>query len=577
MNKDRKICINLIKSFFIAFACMSTGSLESTSILVICAFAFSMILLSYKNKIIGESDRKALILSYITGGLFAVLYALFKDVTGGLENPAFKSIFAISTIIGLFLIFSELILFILVKAEGAVIKTEKNPFSLKLLLIYSGIVFICCLPFLALNYPGVMTPDSLSQYSQINGLEPYVNHHPWVHTAIFGLFYKLGFLCTGNTYTAIAFYTFFQIIIVSLSIGYSIECMYEFGFGRCIHILLLLSFILLPYNLIYSVTIWKDILFSMAVLILTMTLLRCINEFTVRDIILFNISGIMMCLLRHNGFYAFVATALILLLFKRNTYPGKAFTKLLISSASIVIVALLLRGPVPDALGIERDEFVYNLPIPLQQIGAVVVNDCELTSDQEDFLRSINSLEYIKAGYSRQGADSMSAWVLSGDTDFFNSHKGDFFKLWVNLGIKHPILYIRSYLDITMGYWAPMQPQQTVFFGITEYDTGLHTQALIQGPLLIKINELLYKFYTILPVYGFMYCMGGFFWLLLIAIAVCLVKSDASGTHNILCMVPVLMLTLTLFIATPLAADLRYSYALMITLPYLIINIFRKK
>lgn len=564
MNKNSKsLVINLIKSFLVASAWMNIGGLESSSIMLICVAAASFILLQYKPVIVGASVSKCIrISSYVLGGLFSVLYLLFRDMTGGLENPLFVAVYVICSVAGIFVMFSELLQLAFVKAEKVSVNGKGNAFSLKLMLIYAGIVFVCCLPFLALNYPGVMTPDSLSQYGQIIGSEPKVNHHPWFHTLIIGVFYKLGFAITGNTYTAIAFYTVFQILAVSISIGYSIECMYELGLGRKLRIALLLCFVLLPYNLIYAVTVWKDILFSMAVLVLSITIFRMWNKVCKRDMILFIICGICMCLLRHNGFYAFIATAVFLLIAKR-----RQIRPYLISCVGIILVAVLMRGPVPDAAGYARDEFLYNVPIPLVQIGDIVANDCELTPSEEEFLRSINSLEYMKAAFSPQGADGMSAWVLAGDTEFFNSHKGEFFKLWLKLGMRYPARYFRSFLNITMGYWAPMQPQQTVFFGITEYGTGLHTQPLFDGPVLIKINELLFKLYTMIPLYGFMYCMGGFFWVLLILGALSIIRKQYG---KIVCMLPVFFLTCTLFIATPLVADLRYSYALMITLPYLL-------
>lgn len=591
MNKNIKQTVfNLIKSFFVAFAWMNIGNLESSSILVICAFIASFILFSYRNAIVETLKKPVALASYILGGLFAILYAFFADLTGGLSNKLFIIVYVFCTVAGLFFMFSELLLIIISKAEKKKINDSPKPFSAKVLFIYAGIIFVCTIPFLALNFPGVMTPDSLSQYKQIIGTEPWINHHPWVHTEIFGFFFNLGSLFTDNVYIAIACYTVFQMLFVSFGVAYCIECMYEFGFNRKVRIALLLCFILLPYNLIYAVTIWKDIIFSIAVLVLTVTLLRISQKFSARDMVLFIVCGILMCLIRHNGFYAFVATGIIFIVF--NLITKRKMTRFLICFIAVSLTAILFRSAIPNALGIEPDQFVYNVPIPLQQIGAVVAGDLEITTEEEAFLRNINSLEYIKENYSPQGADAMSVWVLSGNADFFNSNKGDFFKMWWKLGLRYPATYFRAYVEITKGYWAPMQPQQTVFFGITEGYSELSSQPLINGPVQVKINELLYKFHNMIPVYGFMYSMGGFFWVLLVLIAICIVracnKKDAAKTdsksvlvassqiYKILCMVPLIMLTGTLLAATPLVADLRYNYALMITLPYLIFEVLRK-
>lgn len=574
MSKNIKaVAINLIESFFIAFAFMNAGAFESSSILVLCLFAGAFILLSSKDTIVGEVTKSVKIASGILSAMFSVLYSLFDDLSGGLENKLFIIVFVACSVIGLFFLFYELLIFIITKSKKKSLNHDSKSFSIKIMLIYSTAVLICSLPFFALNFPGVMTPDSLSQYRQIMGMEPLVNHHPWFHTMIMGMIIKPVYAITANEYMAISCYTFFQMLIVAFCIGYAIECMYEFGFSKSYRVALFLCFVLVPYNMMYAVTIWKDIIFSMSVLVLTITIIRMWKSCSTRDMIIFIIAGILMSLVRHNGFYAFVASTLFLLIFKR-----KEIKRYAICCGVVIIVAFLFRGPVPDALGIQKDEFVYNLPIVLQQVGRVVVEDCQLSSEQTKFLESINSLEYIKENYSPQGADALSVWVLNGDLKFFNEHKGEFLKLWINLGFKYPKQYIRAYLDITMGYWAPMQPQQTVFYGITNNDIVLYSKPIIQGPVLIKINELLSKLYTMIPIYGFMYCMGGFFWGLLILGTIVIVNGDNPvKSPKLMCMIPVFMLTGTLFAATPLAADLRYNYALLITLPYILLEVFKKE
>ena len=165
----------------------------------------------------------------------------------------------------------------------------------------------------------------------------------------------------------------------------------------------------------------------------------------------------------------------------------------------------------------------------------------------------------------------MFAWVLDGDEQFFDSHKGEFIKLWLNLGIKHPFTYIKAFGDLTKGYWAPMDPQQTVYFGMSDNALGLEPRPIIKGPVLIKINELLTKLYGMIPVYGLFYCMGGFLWLMLTFAAICICSKRAYKLYPYL---PVFMLTMTLLLATPLVADLRYAYALMLTLPYIAVYSF---
>ena len=576
MNK-KNIIIKLIMCFFVSFAWMNIGGLESTNILLLCTFGAGFIVLSYRDAVAQKDtyNKKIRISAIILGAIFSLLYACFADLSGGLENKAFILIYEVSTVAGLFFMFKTLLDVGILKAvefAGEKKNLTHNDFSLKILLCYTCIIYICCIPFFALNFPGVLTVDSLSQLGQVMGIVERSNHHPWVHTAIIGLFYNIGYGLTTSAYVGIACYTVFQILMVGLSVGYAIECMYEAGIGRGVRNALLICFIMLPYNLMYAVTMWKDILFTMSVLVFTITVIRInsseyesTRKTGLRDSIIFVISSLFMCVLRHNGFYAFIATVVIWLFMKRKTLK-----RYIVLSMAVIFISVLCSGPVMKACKIAPGEYVYNMCMPLQQIGRVIALGEEITPEQTEWLEKVNTLDYVRAGFDLQCADPMFAWVLDGDEEYFDSHKAEFIKIWIEIGIKHPLTYMKAFGDLTKGYWAPMNPQQTVYFGMSDNDMGLYPKPVIEGPVLIKINELITKFYGMIPVYGMFYSMGSFFWLLLIFGAICI----AGGrTQKLFAFLPSLMLTFTLFIATPLVADVRYGYALLVILPYLAVYI----
>lgn len=548
---------------------MNIGGLESTNILLLCVFGAGFIVLSYRDALVQKDtyNKKIRLSAIVLGVLFSLLYACFADLSGGLENKAFILIYEISTVAGLFFMFKTLLDVGILKAvEFADEKKNltRNAFSLKLLLLYACIIDVCCIPFLTLNFPGVLTVDSLNQLGQVMGIVERSDHHPWIHTAIIGLFYNIGHGLTGSTYAGIACYTVFQILMTGLCVGYAIECMYEAGIGRGVRNALLICFIMLPYNLMYAVTMWKDILFTMSVLVFTITVMRIndsVEKTGTRDSIIFVISSLFMCVLRHNGFYAFIATVVIWLFIKRKTLK-----RYIVLSAAVIFISVLCSGPLMKACKVAPGEYVYNMCMPLQQIGRVIATGEDITPKQREWLEKVNTLDYVRAGFDVQCADPMFAWVLDGDEEYFDSHKAEFIKIWIQIGVKHPITYIKAFGDLTKGYWTPMNPQQTIYFGMSDNDMGLYPKPVIEGPVLIKINELITKIYGMIPVYGLFYSMGSFFWLLLIFGAVCIAGGSAQKLFAFL---PSLMLTFTLFIATPLVADVRYGYALLLILPYL--------
>ena len=129
-------------------------------------------------------------------------------------------------------------------------------------------------------------------------------------------------------------------------------------------------------------------------------------------------------------------------------------------------------------------------------------------------------------------------------------------------------------MDQTKGYWYPMEPEQVVYFGITENEDGLSSKAVLKGPVVIKLHEILSKLYTIFPLYGILYSMGGMFWLFLLLMAISLRnKNKSAWTAGI----PLFFLMLTVFIAVPLVADIRYGYPLLVSIPFVAATPFYDK
>lgn len=508
----------------------------------------------------------------ISGALSCILTAFYvlgnyEALSGGLSNKLFLLFYLGCTIAGLILLFYEGVLAVLINSTKVCLFEEKKAFPLKGFIVGSAVIFLCMVPFLLTNFPGVMTPDSLAQYRQAAGISAYNDHHPWMHTLLIELFYKIGYAVTGNVYLGIAFYTVAQMLLVSLSVSYVWSALYEMGLKKICSILGAALFVICPYNLIYGVTMWKDILFSMAVMVLVVTLFRlhCLIKEEIpaksmlRDWILYAVCGFFMCMLRHNGFYAFLVMMFLLAVVFRSQW--KIFVPV---TAVVVVLCFVIKGPVMNVAEVEPGKYAYKVCMPLQQIARVITDGCELTEEETALLEKINTIDYIPENYQRGGADPMFAWVIYGDQQYLVEHQTEYLKLWLSVGLRYPGKYIEAFLDQTKGYWYPMDPEQVVYFGITENENGLVSQPVLKGPAVLKFHELLTKLYTIFPLFGILYSMGGMFWgfLLLMAIAIHN-RNDGAWIAGI----PLLLLTLTLFIAVPLVADIRYGYPLLITVP----------
>lgn len=422
---------------------------------------------------------------------------------------------------------------------------------------------LCWLPYYLYQYPGIMTPDSINQFEQVLGVIPYNNHHPFAHTIVFALLYKAAFALTGDMVVSVGFYTFAQMCLLSAGMAFFISTLRQQRIRPFVLLLLTAFYAMIPYHAVFSVTIWKDIPFAAAVLFFNCLLLRLIlrGSLLLHERILLLFSGMMICLFRSNGWYAFLVAVPFLLFFfrkqKRQVYPCLLVTLLL---------CVLIKYPVMNHFQVAQPDLIESLCIPTQQIAAVLCNDRELTAEERGLIESVVDLTYIKELYNPTFADNMKELVRAGDQEYLASHKKEFFKLWVSLGLRYPGDYLDAYIQQTYGYWYPDSFYLVAEAeGVSATELGVSTRHLIGGPLVVKGKELAIKLGSIVPIYGTLWSMGVACWVLLFSMGTVLVRRE---TRKLLCYLPSVLLLFTVLIATPVATEFRYVYFMVYSMPF---------
>ena len=422
---------------------------------------------------------------------------------------------------------------------------------------------LCWLPYYLYQYPGIMTPDSINQFEQVLGVIPYNNHHPFAHTMVFALLYKAAFALTGDMVVSVGFYTFAQMCLLSAGMAFFISTLRQQRIRPFVLLLLTAFYALIPYHAVFSVTIWKDIPFAAAVLFFNCLLLRLIlrGSLLLHERILLLFSGMMICLFRSNGWYAFLVVVPFLLFFfrkqKRQVYPCLLVTLLL---------CVLIKYPVMNHFQVTQPDLIESLCIPTQQIAAVLCNDRELTAEERGLIENVVDLTYIKELYNPTFADNMKELVRAGDQEYLASHKKEFFKLWVSLGLRYPGDYLDAYIQQTYGYWYPDSFYLVAEAeGVSATELGVSTRHLIGGPLVVKGKELAIKLGSIVPIYGTLWSMGVACWVLLFSMGTVLVRRE---TRKLLCYLPSVLLLFTVLIATPVATEFRYVYFMVYSMPF---------
>ena len=434
--------------------------------------------------------------------------------------------------------------------------------------IYLAIIFIAYVPYFLAHFPGLATPDSLTQILQGVGIYDLTNHHPVLHTAIIGIFMKIGGVLE-NYNIGIALYSIIQMLSVSAIFAYAVYYMVKKNVPVILRAIALIYYAFYPVHSIYSITLWKDIPFALCMLLFTIILIELIQnkeEFfkLKKNIILFTVSMIFVILFRNNGLYVVLLTMPFVLVFARKYY------KPLLISFFIVILfySVLWKGIVFKAFNIQEGSIVEALSVPMQQIARVVNSKEEkLTDEEKEQIHKFWPIDNLGDIYDPRLSDNVK-W--SADAEQLKENKGEFIELWLKLFVKYPVTYVESFLCNSYGYWYPEACNWVIAKHIETDNVpdsqvlNLEEKPIIEGKLINKLSDLTEK--RNVPVLSMVFSIGFAMWLVFIQMAYIIYKKKY---RLLIIFVPILALWLT-NLASPVYCEFRYMYSLFTCLPILL-------
>lgn len=571
-----------MESFFATWSVMRIGNFHSLNILAFLFFFFCYICFSAIDRELSLFHLENNKFQKSIAGCLSFIFTIFylsdssKSLVTDLSNRAFQTFLIFVVAFGLYLLFYKAILFLMYKIRNFELTESKNSAKFVSCLPWLSFFFIvfCRIPWLLYSYPGIMTPDSMNQFKQVIGMAPFSNHHPWLHTLTISLFYHIGSIFTTDTNNAFLCFTIFQICFMAFTASYLIWVISKYTKSLLLLFGIIIFYGLLPYHNVMAICIWKDILFSGTLLLFCTSLFYLLKEGLKKkhlfSILLYFLSGFFMCLYRSNGWYAFLVTLPFLLIafWKKR----KLMIPLHIALLSLVIT---IKGPVMDYYNVEQPDFVESVSIPLQQVGRVIATGQKLTPIQEELIKKVIKTEYVPKLYTEYISDNMKELVRTYHPEYFISHKKEYLKLWVELGIAYPDIYLDAYIAQTKGYYSPSVVYSVAEVdGIIDNETGLYREYLISGKWIVKLREILIKLQDMIPLYGALWSMGSLFWGTLLFLGLTLGKTKIPKLNFnrvfleiITPWIPNIAVIGTLLIATPVATEFRYAYNLAYCLP----------
>lgn len=363
----------------------------------------------------------------------------------------------------------------LVSGRGGASILGERPFF-----FFFGVLFFCWVPYLLALYPGVITPDTITSLKQSLGDIPLQNDHPLLFTYILSIFVRSEFDINLGCFL----FSLFQTVISGLALSYCLCWLLRKGVGELFILFCLGYFALMPVFPIYSITLQKDTLYTISLLVFS---LKSADAFCypksvlVRDLFCLIGLGLLVCYLRHNGIYVVAGTLLVLTV---TFFLKGVGWRMLIGSAMFSTLVFLLGYPL---FNIAKREHALAFSIPIQQLTRTVFLDKKSDSDKTgfgfsrrkiwdrrptlagsdlEFLSKILPLDFYSQYYTPATADPIKLNDHF-NQEFFARNRGEFLSLWIKNMPEHFSTYTDSYILSTFGFWFPKVKSHFGFLDIS--------------------------------------------------------------------------------------------------------------
>lgn len=424
------------------------------------------------------------------------------------------------------------------------------------------LILISWIPFFLRYYPGILTKDSIVQISQTIGIIGLSNHHPILHTGIISLFIHIGISLFNSLSIGVAIYTVFQMMTLALLFSFVLYYVSKKRIPLIFKVILLLFYMFYPVNGLYSISMWKDVLFSGIMpiyVILTNELFFYTGKFlnNKKNLYIYFLISLLVMFLRNNGFYIVILTMPVVAIALR-----KEWKKIIPTLSIILIIYIVIKSAIFNIFNVKNGSIGEMLSVPLQQITRV--KKYHIQEIDKETIKQIDSFFNcydIEEKYNPTISDPVKSLL---NQDYFNNNKAEFIKLWIKLLLDYPKDYIESFISNSYGYYYPEARNWVAGRGITENDLQLETKPLTNGNT-SRIVSMLAHLADIrsVPLYSMAMSIGMCFWLIVIFGGYEIQKKNYNRIP-IYWIIFILWLTI---IASPVFCEFRYAYSMFTCLP----------
>lgn len=427
------------------------------------------------------------------------------------------------------------------------------------------VLCVCWSPYYLACYPGGVFSDTFNAIRQVywGGLN---NQQPILYTLMVGAFIKAS-EATGHGLTvAIGAFCAVQFLLMAYVCAVILGRLRPACVPKVILLLSFLFFAFFPLIPAYAVSIWKDVPFTLALVMFCLALYDAARARGAGSRLLLVLGlrlliyGLLVAFFRNNGKFivALAFLALACLAFFRRGEGRAPFVATLGALAVCCMLAFIVQGPVYSRLGLNDTETTESIAIPMQQIAAISKSGGSMSADERAYVDTFLNAEDAKNYYNPCLFDLIKWYAPSYNGSVIEEDMGKFIHVWASLVARNPKVALDAYAMETCGFWAPNVASEDGYVSVSCWynEFGLGNHDLLAG---IGIHGASEAIQSIPPISA-----GIFAWVMLAAIAIALMERRWDA---ILGLLPLLALWLTVMVATPVAVSLRYVYALVLAVP----------
>ncbi len=427
---------------------------------------------------------------------------------------------------------------------------------------------ICWLPYWLTYFPGGLYSDTIQCFRMAMGERALTNHHPILYTGIIKICLMIA---QGNPQGATFWLTLLQYCFCAGVLTYVVLWLSQKGIGRIGTVLTFVFFAIFPFFPLYAVYNWKDTLFSMCLVMFTLTVFNIVLSKAdiaqnAKSLAAYCVWGLLVCFLRNNGVFIVLLTTIILIIVFRKIIIQHAKPFVMGVTAMLVLV-IVVQGPIFSSMGLKVDTAVESFGIPIQQTAAVIVKN-QITKENSAYYKQILSIKHWREYYAPLVVDSLKWEAPDFNSRQIESHPGEFLFRWTMLLPTHLPTMVEAYLMATNSYWNLFQTMGicNIETGIWFKEIGVTNTNLLKRATTIDLTGIVEEIPALPEGICLFALLSG-----VILLVITGKSSDALGYT------PIIIAVATVLVATPIASSLRYVFYLVPMLPvYFLAPLFRE-